>query len=602
MTTVLIDNYDSFTWNVYQSLESLGARVVVRRNDEVSLADLQALAPVNLVVSPGPGHPARTAGVSADAVRHFAGKVPVLGVCLGEQCIFELYGGKVAGAGEIMHGKTSRVCHDGRGIYRGVPQGFLATRYHSLAAAPATVPPALEVTSWTESGVIQGVRHRELTVAGVQFHPESIMTECGLAIFANFLRLRGGRWDENPGFGLGGSAAEEEEDGAPVPPPPLFPPPKDVPVHGKLRDAAAAGDLGRPESLTPAAAPDRASGSILHRIQARRVEHVAEAKKRPGSTPEDLRKLLALGVAPPAIDFYSRLLRGSAPGRPAVIAEVKRASPSKGAIDLDANAADLALAYGRAGAAAVSVLTEPEWFRGTLDDLRAARAALSTLADRPALLRKDFVSDEYQILESRLAGADSVLLIVAALADEQLGRLISASRSLGMEPLVEVNCAEEMSRAAAAGARVVGVNNRNLHTFDVDMETTSRLASLVPEGCVLAALSGIQDRGDVERYCRQGDAVSAVLVGEALMRSVDKAAFVASLRGFPAPASSPERTGRGGPGRAAPLVKICGVRTVEAALAAAEAGADFIGMIFAESKRKVSEAAAAEIVAAVRPM
>ncbi|KAG5455693.1 MAG: glutamine amidotransferase class-I-domain-containing protein [Olpidium bornovanus] len=305
MTTVLIDNYDSFTWNVYQSLESLGARVVVRRNDEALLADLQALAPVNLAVSPGPGHPARTTGVSADAVRHFAGKVPVLGVCLGEQCIFELYGGKVAGAGEIMHGKTSRVCHDGRGIYRGVPQGFLATRYHSLAAAPATVPPALEVTSWTKSGVIQGVRHRHLTVAGVQVHPESIIIGCGLPIFANFLRLRGGRWDENPGFGLGGSAAEEEEDGAPVPPPPLFPLPKDVPT-GKLDAGRGAGSGERQHPAPDTGEKGRARGG---------------GKEAAGLDPEDLRKLLALGVAPPANGFFSRLLRGSSPGRPAVMAQ-----------------------------------------------------------------------------------------------------------------------------------------------------------------------------------------------------------------------------------------------------------------------------------------
>ncbi|KAJ3045323.1 bifunctional tryptophan synthase trp1, partial [Rhizophlyctis rosea] len=178
MTTLLIDNYDSFTWNVYQYLSELGAEVEVFRNDEVTLEQCIALNPRNVVISPGPGRPA-DAGVSNDVIRHFAGKVPILGVCLGEQCMYEVYGGTVTYAGEIVHGKTSPVKHDGRGVYEGVPQRIECTRYHSLAGDPATLPDVLEVTSWTDSGCVMGVRHKEFVMEGVQYHPESIASEYG---------------------------------------------------------------------------------------------------------------------------------------------------------------------------------------------------------------------------------------------------------------------------------------------------------------------------------------------------------------------------------------------------------------------------------------
>ena len=193
MTTLLIDNYDSFTYNLYQFLAELGAEVIVKRNDEITIEECRALAPDHVVISPGPGHPDQ-AGISQDVIREFAGKVPVLGVCLGHQCIYEVYGGTVAGAGEIKHGKQSAIDHDGKGVFAGLPPRFLAARYHSLAGTPATQPPSLDVTARSERGIIMGVRHRELTVEGVQFHPESIATEYGKELLKNFLETEGGRW------------------------------------------------------------------------------------------------------------------------------------------------------------------------------------------------------------------------------------------------------------------------------------------------------------------------------------------------------------------------------------------------------------------------
>ena len=193
MTTLLIDNYDSFTYNLYQYLAELGAEIVVHRNDQVTVEQCEALAPERVVISPGPGRPAG-AGVSTEVVRRFAGRAPVLGVCLGHQCIAEAFGGEIAGAGEIKHGKTSAISHDGRGVFAGLPDPFTAVRYHSLAANPERLPDALTVSARSESGVIMGVRHERYTVEGVQFHPESIATEHGKALLRNFLDLSGGTW------------------------------------------------------------------------------------------------------------------------------------------------------------------------------------------------------------------------------------------------------------------------------------------------------------------------------------------------------------------------------------------------------------------------
>lgn len=185
---LLIDNYDSFTYNLYQYLAELGADIEVRRNDKLTAADVDALAPDAIVVSPGPCTPAE-AGVSVELIRHVAGRLPVLGVCLGHQAVGAAFGATIGPAPTIMHGKLSSIHHDGRGVYAGLPQDFAATRYHSLVVERDSLPACLEVTAETPEGVIMGLRHRDYPIEGVQFHPESILTEHGHELLRNFLDL-----------------------------------------------------------------------------------------------------------------------------------------------------------------------------------------------------------------------------------------------------------------------------------------------------------------------------------------------------------------------------------------------------------------------------
>jgi anthranilate synthase/aminodeoxychorismate synthase-like glutamine amidotransferase len=186
---LVIDNYDSFTYNIVQFLGQMGADIQVVRNDEVTLDAIRALAPTHIVVSPGPGTP-DDGGVSLDVIRELGATTPVLGVCLGHQCIGQAYGGVVHRAGRLMHGKVSDVYHDGDGLFAGLPNPFVATRYHSLIVEEATLPDALMITARTDQGEIMGLRHKEYPVYGVQFHPESILTECGPQILQNFLNVR----------------------------------------------------------------------------------------------------------------------------------------------------------------------------------------------------------------------------------------------------------------------------------------------------------------------------------------------------------------------------------------------------------------------------
>lgn len=191
MTRILVvDNYDSFVFNLVQYLQQLGAECVVRRNDEVSTAEVATLAVDGVLLSPGPGVPA-DAGVTEEMVRWCAGRLPVLGVCLGHQAIAEVFGGVVDRAEELLHGRTSTVRHDGKGVMAGLPQPFTATRYHSLAVLEGTLPPELAVTARTDTGVIMGIRHRDFPIEGVQFHPESVLTQSGHRLLANWLGICG---------------------------------------------------------------------------------------------------------------------------------------------------------------------------------------------------------------------------------------------------------------------------------------------------------------------------------------------------------------------------------------------------------------------------
>ncbi|CBX98846.1 bifunctional tryptophan synthase trp1 [Plenodomus lingam] len=554
---ILIDNYDSFTWNVYQYLVFEGATVTVYRNDEITLDELIAKNPTQLVISPGPGHPERDAGISNAAIKHYSGKIPILGVCMGEQCIFYSYGGTVDVTGQILHGKTSPLKHDGKGVFAGVAQNVPVTRYHSLAGTHGSLPDCLEVTATIPANpdakvreVIMGVRHKEYVVEGVQFHPESILTEDGRTMMRNFLRMQGGTWAENE------------------------------------RILKETGALAAANGMNGDAKKDKQT-SILEKIYEHRRAAVAEQKKIPSQRFEDLQAAYDLNLAPPQIDFPKRLKQS--PFKLSLMAEIKRASPSKGVISLSACAPAQARTYAKAGASTISVLTEPEWFKGSIDDLKAVRQSLSGMPNRPAILRKEFIFDEYQILEARLAGADTVLLIVKMLEESVLQRLFDYSRSLGMEPLVEVQNADETEIAVKLGAQVIGVNNRNLVNFEVDMETTNRLINMVPKETILCALSGIAGPTDVEPYIQSG--VGAVLVGEALMRASNTASFIAELLGGSSTQSS---TSIDAP--TAPMVKICGTRSAEAARTAIESGADFIGMILAPGlKRTVSASTALAI-------
>ncbi len=186
MRVLLIDNYDSFTYNLYQYLSELGATVEVARNDQISVGEAAARRPDRVVISPGPCTPAE-AGISIDVIRELGSQIPILGVCLGHQAIGAAYGGAVVRAPLVMHGKLSPIYHRGQGVFAGLPSPFLATRYHSLIVRREDLPAELEVTAWTEDGIIMGLRHRSLPVEGVQFHPESIMTEGGKQMLANFL-------------------------------------------------------------------------------------------------------------------------------------------------------------------------------------------------------------------------------------------------------------------------------------------------------------------------------------------------------------------------------------------------------------------------------
>ena len=491
---------------------------------------------------------------------------------MGEQVIYSVFGGKVEETGIILHGKTSPLRHDSKGLFEGLVQDLPVTRYHSLAGTHPTLPQCLEVSSWVATGhdpetsIIMGVRHKELLVEGVQFHPESILTAEGRAMFRNFLMMQGGTWKENEQF-----QAQRAPGGH---------------VNGSSKDIG----FSEAKVTSEAVLNGQKKSSILDRIFAHRRTAVEAQKQIPSQRPSDLQASYDLDIAPPQISFLERLRKS--PYALSLMAEIKRASPSKGDIAPDICAAEQARKYALAGASVISVLTEPEWFKGSVEDLRAVRQSLDGMPNRPAVLRKEFIFDEYQILEGRLAGCDSVLLIVKMLDEKTLKKLYLYSKSLGMEPLVEVNTSDEMEIAIHLGAQVIGVNNRDLTTFKVDLDTTSRLMDKVPKGTIVCALSGISSASDVKSYRSQG--VGAVLVGEALMRAERPDEFANSLLGSSQPTEHVHESDE-------ILVKICGTRTPEAAKIAAEAGADMIGIILVEGrKRCVSTESALAIAEAVR--
>ena len=260
---LMIDNYDSFTWNLYQYLHQshLCGKVDVYRNDKIDIARIEnEIKPDIIFISPGPGHPQTDSGISRDVIEHFKGKLPIFGVCMGLQCVFDVFGGDVSYAGEIVHGKTTTIKHDGKGMFANVPQSVAVTRYHSLAGTQQTLPDCLEVTASTETSpeIIMGVRHKEYAIEGVQFHPESILTESGQIMIDNLLSVQGGTWKEN--------------------------------------DASKG-------AVTPAR-----KENILIKIFEKRKEDYKIIEQLPGKSFEQLQISLSLSVAPSLINFYDRII------------------------------------------------------------------------------------------------------------------------------------------------------------------------------------------------------------------------------------------------------------------------------------------------------
>lgn len=465
---LLIDNYDSFTWNLYQYLNQLRLckDVQVFRNDEIEIPTIEQMNPDVIFISPGPGHPRTDLGICLDVIKHFAGVKPIFGVCMGLQCIFEVFGGEVSYAGEIVHGKTTTIHHDSKGMFNNIPQGVAVTRYHSLAGTIKSLPDCLQITASTDTDpkIIMGVRHKEYAIEGVQFHPESILTESGHIMIDNILSVDDGKW-----------------------------------INAKSTKT-----------------------NILTLIYDQRRDDYQVIESLPGKSYQDLKIYYNRRLAPEIINFYERL---QTTNRNIILSEFKRASPSKGIINMNANSVLTALQYTKGGCSAISVLTEPTWFKGSLEDLTNIRKSVDG-NDRPAILRKEFIFNKYQILESRLAGADSVLLIVKMLEPKVLQQLYDYCLSLKIIPLVEINNHEELKVAVSlkgSEPMVIGVNNRNLMTFDVDLNTTTNLIDDIrgfDKDIIILALSGINDPQDIKTYKKQG--VDGFLIGESLMKAYDK--------------------------------------------------------------------------------
>lgn len=913
---LMIDNYDSFTWNLYQYLSRLGQQVIVARNDEISIEECEQLNPHHIVLSPGPGHPS-DAGICAKVLEHFAGKIPILGVCLGHQVMTEFYGGLVNVCSEIKHGKTSIITHDKKGIYTGIQHNFSVIRYHSLVAEITKIPDCLEITSRSEIGYVMGLRHKEFTIEGVQYHPESIKTEFGEKMLTNFLSLKKGTWNEenqlkvsvsirdcvkklsqkkqltgdemrsvmnqimsNDSFNVSQVSAFLSllsirpcdglitsdilkacsdvmlEYASPCHLPFSTLPENELPLidivgtggdgkdafnvstascflvaacgcrigkHGNRSSSGSVGSSDFLESLGinihlnseqvaksisecgfsflfapyfhssmrnvsqirkdigvrtifnllgPLTNPlkttyqlagvadetigeiyvellhklgkknpmvvhsfdgldevsissrshlwtyDSNTNKILHEIispedfgiplysepleslpkvvggtaeerasyfldilsgndvdtplyhfivlnaalalitvgitndkkkatelvkdslksgKAKQIyenyksvsnsfnkqdqnnqdqqENLISTENSSSNSSKDNNKESILDVITnktkddlenrkkqisldemkekaeksiyKVVHFQKRLTRA---GKIGVLAEIKRASPSKGDINTDIHVDEQALLYANSGAATISVLTEPHWFKGSLEDMEEARKSVSHFDElrRPAILRKDFIFDEYQIYEARSYGADTILLIVSIInSQEKLSNLISIARKLNMEPLVEVNSVEETKIAISSGAKVIGINNRNLHTFNVNLNTSEDIISNIQlnrnhRDIFFIALSGIQSRSDVERYENIG--IRGVLVGEALMKSNNPSRLIKSLtQSF-----------------FVPFVKICGIKSIETAASAIESGADMIGLVFTKSVRQVSIDEGKQLVQSIR--
>ncbi|KAL6927459.1 hypothetical protein ACO0SA_003757 [Hanseniaspora valbyensis] len=507
-TVLLIDNYDSFTWNIYEYIIQQNVKdCKVVRNDKITIPEIQELNPDIIVISPGPGHPITDSGICCDVINFFKGVKPIFGVCMGQECIIQLFGGEIVYAGEIVHGKTSTIKHDQLGCFKGITQGIACTRYHSLAAEKSTIPDCFDVTALTEeSHVVMGVRHKEYIIEGVQFHPESILTEQGHLMIRNMLRYKGfGTWNDF--------------------------------YKGKidLRESTPSLDAIMEKSSS-------AKESILDKIFSKRREDYETIQQTPGLSLEDLKITYQFNKKNyERINLYERLAKSA--DKYNVFAEIKRASPSKGDINVSKNILQQAKSYADSKATVISCLTEPHWFKGNLHDFRNIADFLKlnySNSERPLLLRKDFIFSEYQILESVLSGADTVLLIVKMLSKQQLKQLYEYCISLQIEPLVEVANMDELKKLLELipSVKCIGINNRDLHTFNVNMNISVEIsnylnsiyASKPEERSFIIALSGILHTEDAKIFKFEDSCIKGFLVGEGLMRTDDVSKFISDLK------------------------------------------------------------------------
>lgn len=446
---LMIDNYDSFTYNLCQYVGVFRPDIKVFRNDEITIEEIRAMAPDHIILSPGPKSPAE-AGICIDVVKNFYRELPILGVCLGHQSIGAAFGASIVHARQLMHGKQSVITHEDSVIFDGVPREFRACRYHSLAVDEDTLPPEIRVTARSEDGEIMAMEHVDYPLYGLQFHPESIYTEYGKRIIENFLNIQA----KTPG--RTGTVLDQIVD-------------------------------GKKKRLTV----------LKSQVSYEKMEEMAgKAEKSPASK-----------------TFYEAL---KAPGL-SIIGEFKKASPSHGKMD-DKVPLDERIADYNQSVDAISCLTEEDHFHGSTAYFKEIRN-ITTLP----MIRKDFIVDPYQIYEARAMGADCILLIAAILDDERLRRFYSLATALKLDCLVEVHDEEEMKRALDINPRIIGVNNRNLKDFSIDLENTARLRDMVPENVAFVSESGVTEDSHIEFLKKYN--VDALLIGSALMESPDPRAL-----------------------------------------------------------------------------
>ena len=495
---LLIDNYDSFTFNIYHFIHK---SVFVVRNDQISLAQIHKLKPSHIIISPGPGFP-KDSGISPLVIKEFKSQIPILGICLGHQLLCELFDGQCDYAPYLMHGKTSLITHTGQGIYKGIPSPMRIMRYHSLLGT-INKNSGLISTAVTEDNLLMSVQHNKCHIYGVQYHPESIKSEHGKLMIQNFIDIKY--------------------------------------AHKSTSQIEKRSQINKE--------------SILSTIVSRTSDDVNLRSSTPGSTMTDLLDMLP----------YCAPTRALTTSNFHIFAEFKRASPSKGTINNKSSIIHYAQQYELSGASVISILTEPHYFKGLLVNMAQVKLATNKIL----ILRKDFIISKYQILESRICGADIILLICSILTRDELSEFINYAHELGLQTLVEVYTKEEAEMVNTLPCQLIGINNRNLHDFTVNKDHVLEIKKILLNKQVIA-LSGINTPEDAIYYKQSG--CDGVLIGEALMRSENVGEFIRGIdkKGVEASSNKVDYI--------KPLVKICGITTIKQYQASI--GVSMVGFMF----------------------